>query len=159
MLPTHLRDHALSLDQPLVEEALSFWQWLVPAGCRPLVITRFGDWFLEGADSGLLFLDLLEGALKHLSTTAGDLQEASSVTRFADELSVDWVEVCHRQGMLLGPGQCYGWKIHPVIGGPLSSANIQPFGFRVYQSLNAQLHQQLRAQPGGGRVTGFSITE
>jgi len=41
------------------------WQWLLSGSRRLLAITRMGDAFVEKADGEVVFLDTLEGALKH----------------------------------------------------------------------------------------------
>lgn len=44
------------------------WQWLLAGSHRLLAVTRMGDAFVEKADGEVIFLDMLEGALKHAAT-------------------------------------------------------------------------------------------
>lgn len=158
-VPSHLSRYSLTISPGLADECFTWWKWLAAAGLRPMLVTKFGDWILEGSESKLHFLDLLEGIVAPLEAHSQDLQNPAFSSNFKDQLSVDWVEVCLNSGMTLGPEQCYGWKVHPMIGGGLSSSNIQSFSFRVHQSLNSQLHQQLLGRQGVGKVTGFSVAE
>lgn len=148
--------YAIRVDENVASEMLSFWSWLLPGCMSPIITTNFGDWFLADAQSNLFFLDLLDGTVNPLEATIGDLKMANFAERFKDQLSIDWTEVCLSKGMHLEPDCCYGWKVPPIMGGSLSSSNIQTFGLRVYQSLSAQLHQQLRSFPEGKKVTGYT---
>jgi hypothetical protein len=156
--PEHLDRYSLTIPRDMADECLAWWSWLIPADLRPATLTKFGDWILQDVEGKLHFLDLLEGVLAPLDAHTPDLQDPVFISKFRDHLSVDWVEVCLTNRMMLEPEQCYGWKIHPRIGGAFASANIQRFSFRVYQSLNAQLHQQFTGRHGKD-ITGFTIKE
>jgi hypothetical protein len=145
-------------DQKMAE-MISFWSWLTTENLTPVFMTKFGDWFLANDQSRVLFLDLLEGNLRDLGISTEEIQRDTVFERFESEFSVGWIEVCLSHNLLLAPNQCYGWKVPPLLGGEFSLSNIQVFGSRVYQSLNAQIHQQLSTSPEGRKITGFTVEE
>jgi hypothetical protein len=46
-------------------------------------------------------------------------------------------------GIVAGPNQCFGWKVHPLLGGTFAIENIGVFSTRMYQSLVGQLFNQV----------------
>jgi hypothetical protein len=54
----------------------------------------------------------------------------------------DWVEIAARHGLVPAVDECLGWKIAPFLGGPFRVDNIAVFSWRIYQSIQGQLHQQ-----------------
>jgi hypothetical protein len=112
----------------------------VPKDYTPLHLTKFGDWFFADASGHVFHLDLLEGTL---SQVASSVDEYNTLKNQPDKHN-DWfldafVFRCDREGLHLQPGQCYGWCIHPMIGGRFDFENIQIFPLSVYQSLMGQL--------------------
>jgi len=63
------------------------WQWLLSGLHRLLAVTRMGDAFVENADGEVIFLDTLEGALKHAATN----QNAFFKLLKAGELGPTWL--------------------------------------------------------------------
>ncbi len=72
-------------------------------------------------------------------------------------LMADWVVVCKARGMLLSHGQCYGWKVAPVIGGKLEFENVQAFDIAVYECIMGQVHRQVQGMPEGYVITEFKM--
>lgn len=136
---------------------LAPWEWLLPSQCRPTLLTKFGDWFLVADGGEALFLDLLEGEVQPIDGKLVNPFNATFTERFNQQLSVDWIEVCKSQGKALEPNQCYGWAVHPILGGALSSDNIKVFSLSVYQTVTGQLFQQRRQYPEGFKPTGFVV--
>lgn len=64
-----------------------------------------------------------------------------------DELAAGWVIIAEGNGLVPGPDQCLGWKLHPLLGGTFDKANLKIFSMRVYQSLMGQMFRQLARQP------------
>ena len=58
-----------------------------------------------------------------------------------------WQEIADRRGLQPKADECLGWKVHPLVGGQIEVDNLQVFSLRLYQSLMAQLHRQLRSSP------------
>ncbi len=152
--PPNLQRYCLSITPELAAECLADWEWLLPlsGALQPVLMTKLGDWFLADGDSRLHFLSLLEGTLTPVDATLDEVESEGFFERYQELFSVDWVEICLGQGRDLPEGMCYGWSVHPILGAPFHSSNLQFFTIRVCQSLHAQLHEQLQA-----RAEGFDV--
>jgi hypothetical protein len=139
-------------------ELLSDWRWLVPQVLSPMWVNAFGDWIFADANGGVHFLDLLEGTLTHVAKSNQAFIEMLE-TRDNQEhfLMREWVEICRERGLLLSDGQCYGWKVAPLLGGKLEFENIQIFDLLVYESIMGQIHRQLKKLPKDYVITEFKV--
>lgn len=102
-----------------------------------------------GAPDGSLWsLELLEGSYCRIAENAEAFNRAKLDP---DNLNLwfmaEWVEIADRHGLVPSEGQCLGWKIHPILGGPFEAENIDVFSLKVYQSIMGQMFRRLR-QPG-----------
>lgn len=153
-----IEQYTIALSDLNVAEVLGEWRWLLPATYEPKILTKFGDWFFDAQNGRIQFLDLLEGTLNDLCAVC-DFQPADPdfIETYKGELSVDWVEVCRTRNLMLGPGQCFGWRVHPMLGGRFESANIQVFTLAVYESMLGQSFRQIKGQGKEFKITGFSV--
>jgi hypothetical protein len=147
-------DYTVDLEGIDVDELISEWKWAVPSGLKVVATTKFGDSFLISEDNRVVFLDTLDGSLSDCGK--GNLFSDGFVEENRERFSADWVEICIQRGMLLEAGQCYGWKVHPIIGGKFAFENIKVFSLRVYESVTGQLVRQVTGKPQGYQVTGFT---
>ena len=63
------------------------------------------------------------------------------------------------KGLLLDDGECYDFKIAPVLGGKMSSDEMQKLSFVVKVHIAGQLHEQVKDLPPGTRITSVSISD
>jgi len=140
-----------------VEAALESWHWLPIHSKQPILVTAFGDIFLEG-DGGIWFLDTLEGELNKVASNKDELDGVLATedgeSRF---LLSGFVERAHREELTLSDGQCFSFKTAPVAGGAIEFENIEPRNFVVAVNLAGQLHSQAKGWPTGFRVSGFAV--
>jgi hypothetical protein len=140
-----------------IERALESWHWLPINGRDPILVTAFGDIFFEGRD-GIWFLDTLEGAIQRVCTTRAELEELLATTEGEDRYCLaGFVERACREGMILREGQCYDYTLHPVVGGKIEYANIQPRDFVLAIHIAGQLHEQVKQFPPGTKITRFVL--
>lgn len=152
-----LSDYTVDLEGIDVDGLISEWQWAIPSGLKLVAATRFGDCFLISEDNQLIFLDTLDGSLSDCGN--GNLLSDDFVAENRERFSADWTEICVQRGMMLDVGQCYGWKVHPIIGGQFVFENIKVFSLRVYESVTGQLVRQVTGKPQGYQVTGFTTED
>jgi hypothetical protein len=150
----------ISLDRIDGTRLLHDWQWLLAESHRLLAVTRMGDAFVEKADGEVIFLDTLEGALKHAATN----QNAFFKLLKAGALDQTWfnpdmVALLEARSDRLASGQCYSYKIPPVLGGSFESANVGAVSAMVHFSVMGQLHEQIRHLPPGTKIREFKIVE
>jgi hypothetical protein len=141
-LPEPLLRYSSLISVAVADESLAFWNWCLPATSRAIFATKFGDWFLQTDAGEVHFLDILEGRCCAMDASINEITSGDFVSKYPDLLSVDWIDIMTSKGYVLSQDECFGWKVHPMLGGALASTNIQVFTFRVYQSISSQLHQQ-----------------
>ncbi|NQU25363.1 MAG: hypothetical protein HQ567_29105 [Candidatus Nealsonbacteria bacterium] len=140
-----------------ISRALEAWQWLPIGTKKPILVTAFGDMFLAG-DQGVWFLDTIEGNLKRICETEDELRETLETEDGQNHyLLAGFVERAQREDMTLADGQCYDFKLNPVVGGKIEYDNVEVQDFVVAMNIAGQLHGQVRGMPNGARVSGFTV--
>ncbi len=121
-------------DRPDAAEMLSHWEWLIGADKHPLVMTKFGDWFLADADGRVHWLDLLEGACNPVAASVEEFQQLMVTEEKLDEwFMLPWCRRLHAEGLVPGEDQCYGFKLPPRLGARVDLSNVEVADLRAYQ--------------------------
>jgi hypothetical protein len=140
------------------QRLLSYWRWLLQKDYHPIVMTAFGDWFLLDDDGSVHFLDLVVGKLSKAAETGDEFKRVMGRPEKLDDwFMVGLVESLLECGIVLEPGQCYGYKLPPIVGGQLEVANIEPTDIVIHQSLLSQIHEQTRNLPEGTKISRFLV--
>jgi hypothetical protein len=139
---------------------LADWRWLVDTTYAPVVITALGDLFLRGGDGSIHWLDTVAG---RLTKVADDAEEFKSLMVRPEHLD-EWflpqlVGDLKTSGVNLGAGQCYSYKIPPVLSGRIEPSNVEPADLLVHFSLMGQIHRQVKDLPGGTPIHEFKVGE
>lgn len=138
---------------------LADWAWLSPSPLSVLAITKMGDAFVTEPSGRVQFLDTLEGNLKFAASSTDEFWSSAREGRLDPAwFNPDMIELLEARNVRLEPGQCYGYKLPPVLGGPLDSANVEAFDAVVYFSITGQLHRQVKDLPAGAKISGFSVS-
>jgi len=123
----------------LADHVTNSWSWFAPiAELSPIGITRFGDVLLRDRDGAIYFLDTAFGILEKVGAT----QEAfrARLPELARAmLRVDLVRELEAHGVTLAHGQCYGFGLSPLLGGPVTCANVSPLDAGVVLAWLGQL--------------------
>jgi hypothetical protein len=135
------------------QRLLSYWRWLLQEDYHPVVMTAFGDWFLADQDGSVHFLDLVAGKLSKVADSGEEFKRLMKLPEKLDEwFMAGLVQSLLDAGMVLGKGQCYGYKIPPVLSGKLEVGNIEPSDIAVHQGILSQIHEQARHLPEGTKI-------
>lgn len=133
--------------------ALSSWSWLIPAEFTLWLVNRFADLFLVLPDGSVHMLDVGAGTLTKLADSRDDFCDLIDEGDNANQwLMIPLVDKMVAAGVVLQPGQCYGFKIPPVMGGDYAVENVEPLA--VWDCLGAygSIHYQLQNVPDGTQV-------
>lgn len=142
-----------------IVRALESWGWLRISEFRPLLVTAFGDVFFD-TPKGIQFLDTMEGNLR---PAADDLNGLSWLLRNSEGrdkwLLEGLVQGARDRGQILGPDQCYDFKVAPILGGPIDAESVHAMSFVVKVNIAGQLHQQIKALPPGTKINKVTISD
>ena len=143
-----------------VPHVLGHWAWLVDRPVKPLMLNRFGDWFLELPGGGVFRLDILEGTLDQLCSTVDEFHER----RVQDDALLDWfqdgmVYAVYESGLVPGRGQGFGYRAPPIIGGSMDRPNVTIVEVAGWQLFMSKLHEQLCTLPPETRVQAIDLDE
>jgi hypothetical protein len=72
---------------------------------------------------------------------------------------VSLVDACRKAGVKIGPNQCYGFKIPPMLGGSYEVENMEPTDLSVHYSLLGEICEQTKDLPRGTKVKRIEIKE
>jgi hypothetical protein len=145
----YLTDHA-GFDWPRL---LAGWAWLLPPEVAVWLVNRFGDLFLALPDGSVHALDVTAGTLTKLAGSREEFCELVVDEGNADQwLMAPLVDELVEAGLVPGPGQCYGFKFPPVLGGGYTAENTTVLPAADYLGYCGSLHRQLAAVPDGGHV-------
>jgi len=139
-------DLTISLQELDTKTLLQHWSWLVPKDFIPIQLSKFGHWFFSDPSGRVHYLDLIEGDLCKIAPSIAEYNRLKDLPEMHTQWFLDgFVFQCDAEGLRLGPSECYGWRIHPMIGGNFEFNNIQVFSLLAYQSLMGQLLPQWNA--------------
>ena len=141
------------------KEILSDWQWLIGKEKFPILITAFGEAFLQDVnDNSVHFLNVADGVLSHIANSPEELKEKLSEREFVSEyLAVQAVGDLSQIGKLLGHGQVYSFKLAPILGGEITADNLEPADMEVHFSIHGQIHEQVKGVPDGTAVKSVEL--
>lgn len=142
-------------------QALESWNWLEGlAEMSPALTNAFGDVFLQAKDGSFWFLDTVEGRLDRVWSDAVSLQADINTPAAQDEyLMVGLAQDAEAVGLMPGNDQVLSFKVPPVLGGELSTENLEISDFVVSVNVAGQIHDQVRSLPPGAPITGITIDE
>jgi hypothetical protein len=147
----NLSDYLIDQDGKDWEELLS--EWVMPEPFILWLVNRFGDLFMVYGDGSVNMLDVGSGKFARLAESQEHFAQLLDTGDNADVwLMLGFVDACVAAGMHLGPDQCYGYKMPPMLGGAYDVANIEPTDLSVHYSILAQLYAQTKDLPDGTRV-------
>ena len=154
----NLSDATIDLTAVDCARLLSDWSWLVEGQYSPLLMTAFGDLFLQSDDGHVWFLDLVSGEFNDVARCRDDWAEMFNEAQTVEEwLMPGLVEALLEQGMSLAEGSCYGYRIPPVLGGKIEIENIEQTDLSVYYSITGQIHRQVKDLPPGTPISGITV--
>lgn len=152
-------DH-LFIDVPadMIAGALEAWGWIGLDGLTVIAVSAFGEPFFRDAQGTIHQLDTLDGKLNGV---AGSLSEFTAILQeqaARDELLLAGLVLgAAGRGLILAPGECYDFKIAPILGGEISAEQIETISFLVKLHIAGQLHDQVRHLAPGTKINSVTI--
>jgi hypothetical protein len=136
---------------------LADWDFLDLRGKTPIFTSPFGDIFFQASD-GVWMLDLLEGRLKRVWADVDECRVALQTEAAQDEyLSAGLALSAERAGIIPTVHEVYDYAIAPILGGPISVANIELRDFGLKLSIMGRIFGQVRNASLGARVARLTV--
>jgi Domain of unknown function (DUF1851) len=152
-LAISLEDYQINPDGIDWPAALAGWSWLIPSEFTLWLVNRLCDLFIVTVDGSVHMLDVGAGTFRQLAANRDEfcrlIDEADNAKEW---LAISLVDKLVASGLLLQPGQCYGFKMPPVLGGPYEVENCGVLPIPEYLGANGSIHDQLRGVSDGSRV-------
>lgn len=148
-----LADYLIDQDGTNWAKALGSWSWLLPVKFTVWLMNRFADIFLVLPDGTVHLLDVGIGRLTRIAASRDEFATKIDGDDNANQwLMIPLVDQMVASGVLLEPGQCYGFKKPPVLGGEYTVENAGCFLVADYLGVSGSIHKQLRDLPDGSQV-------
>lgn len=149
----------VAFDPTICDALLDEWRWLVGEEVELVVVSALGDLFLKDAEGHILWLDVGAARLTQVAESGDEfkrlMQQATHVDEwFVPQLIGDLIV----SGKRLAPGQCYSYKVPPMLSGKMELDNFEPTGLRVHCSMFAQIGRQIRDLPEGTKIDRITTT-
>jgi hypothetical protein len=98
---------------------LSPWTGVVTGRVAPVLVSKFGSWFLLRPEGHVELLDVLTGRMERMAENYDEFwREVNQQWWHETYLLSELVYKLHQAGKIPGPGQCYALAPHPALGGP-----------------------------------------
>ena len=119
-------------------------------------MSSVGDVFFIDDKEAIFWLDTGEGEVKQI---ANSLDEFNILLHKKEKL-YEWflpsvIETMRDSGHLLKPGQCYHYKVHPLVGGEYEADNFEAEDILHHFHITGLLAEQASILPEGSPVDFF----
>jgi len=128
-----------------ISAALSVWPELAGRRIHPLLVTAFGDIYVETDTGEVLVAKPIELECIRVCDSVDGLQQLFSNAKWAEEqLITDLALLAKERGKSREQHQVFAFAPHPTFTGSLSVDNIMPMDINVWHHICSQLRE---AQP------------
>jgi len=135
------------------QSLLREWGWLVGNGKSVLLVTASGDLFFAEPDGPVLWLETGSGRLTEVAPSVQAFDAAlEDEANWREWLLAPVIERLRSSGKILGPGQCYGFRIPPVVGGAYDGENRVAIAATEHFGFTGHLHGKLKDLPDGTQI-------
>jgi hypothetical protein len=151
----------LFIDVPAsdVSRSLDSWKWLPLKGLEAVAVSAFGEVFLRDPAGVIHQIDTIEGRLSRVADSLPALTAMLQEPEARDRLLLGGLVMAARQrGLQLAAGECYDFRLPPVLGGQMGVDDMTKLSFVVKLDLAGQLHEQIKDLPPGTPIDKVSIS-
>jgi hypothetical protein len=152
-VPVSVHDYLIEQGNVDWSTALAGWSWLLPREFTLWLVNRFCDLFIVDKHEAIHMLDVGSGTLTRVAGSRDEfcclIDEDNNANNW---LMMPLVDQLVAADMLLQPGQCYGFKVPPVLGGQYQVGNCGVLPIADYLGAYGSIHDRLRGLPDGAQV-------
>jgi len=147
--------HDYLIDQTGLDWAalLTEWRWLLPAKFTVWLFTSAGDLFIQLPDGSVHVLDVGSGELRRVADSRDDARVKIDEPKVAEDwLMIPVVDQLVASGCILGSGQCYSYRVLPVLGGSYAPEGRVLLPISEHFGAWGSLHRQIAVLPDGAQI-------
>ena len=147
--------HDYLIDQTGLDWAslLEEWHWLLTPRFSIWLFTRAGDLFITLPNGSIHMLEVGSGELSRVADSRDDACAKIDQPGVADKWPrIPVIDQLVASGCVLGPGQCYSYKILPVLGGSYKAEERVLLPIREHFGAWGSLHRQIADLPDGAEI-------
>ena len=149
----------VGFDATKSDALLTDWRWLIDEDVQLVVVSTLGDLFLKDAEGHVLWLDVGAARLTRVAESADEFKRLMQQAERADEWFVpQLIGDLIVSGKRLAPGQCYSYKVPPMLSGKMELDNFEPTDLLVHCSMFAQIGRKIRGLPEGTKIDRITTT-
>ncbi len=150
----------IAFDPEKSEALLADWRWLVGDDVQIILVSALGDLFLADQAGNILWLDVGVARLTQIAASREEFlqfmqQPANANEWFIPNLIGDLITA----GQQLTAGQCYSYKVPPMLSGRIELINFEPADLLVHCSMFGQIGQKIQHLPEGTKIDNISISK
>lgn len=141
-------------DDSLLEALRNSWSWAFATPKRVLACNRFGNALVELIDGTVWRVCPEDLTAEKVAASAAD----AALLRENEEFQLDWsvgawVKTAESTLGPLAEGQCYGFKVWPVLGGAYAAENMTIKSLTEWLAVSGAVGRQVKDLPDGSRTT------
>ena len=150
--PTPMRitwnELTVALDTHSHDDLLSEWRWQIKDGFQISLISSLGDLFLSDSAGHVHWLDSGAGRLNEVAAGLDEFQQLRQQQSYVAE----WffprlVGAILQRGVRLAFGQCFSYKLPPILGGQMQPTNFEATDLCVHLSILGQINRRAKDFP------------
>jgi len=151
----------LFIDVPTedVLRAIDGWKWLPLQNLSAIAVSAFGEVFFSDPMGAIHQIDTIDGKLSKVANSLPELTAMLQDAEVRDSLLFGGLVIGARnEGLMLEAGECYDFKVAPVLGGQMRVDEMQKLSFVVKLHIAGQLHEQIKDLPPGTRINKVTMS-
>jgi hypothetical protein len=154
-----IKDLTKDITQVDIADIASSWQWKLADMVSVVAISCLGDFFLQGQDGAVYWLQTDYGNLTKVANSLSEYQQLLLNEEQADNWFLpQLVEQLRTAGKFLKANEVYSFKVLPALGGEYSVDNFEPTDMSVHFAFTGQICEQIKDQPEGTPINSIKLT-
>lgn len=149
----------VGFDPSKSDALLADWRWLIGDDVQLVVVSSLGDLFLRDGQGHILWLAVGAACITQVAESADEFKRLMQQTEHANEWFVpQLIGDLIVSGKRLVAGQCYSYKVPPMLSGKMELENFEPTDLLVHCSMFGQVGRQIQHLPEGTKIDRITTT-
>lgn len=132
---------------------LRHWHWRLPPKFKVWLVNRFGDLFLILPNNSVQRLDIGTGTLSKVAENRDEFSRmADDPEKINDWFLIPVVDQLVASGKTLKPGECYCYRMLPILGGGYTVADFEVKDLAYVYAAFGPIHEKIKDLPDGTNI-------